>query len=205
MALRKPINPDPIGLIKYQENNITMKRLLLLLLLIPFFGMNSMAQKSIGLGGELTLFSARIAGTFWASRNSGFEIFAGPAAEMKDFKPNDLEAGFKYMHTVIYNWDNRLYLGVTGKWKWVNAYDEYKRVNLPVPGFVIGKEWYSKRVNRKSFAIELGYQMGKKDYPILSPINHIEIGKETFEEFPLILTVRYCFIQRITKRLIKRH
>lgn len=181
-----------------------MKRILLLLLLIPLFGMNSMAQKSIGFGGELSLFSARLSGTLWISRKSGVEIFGGPAAEIKDFKPNDLEAGFKYMHTIIYNWDNRLYLGITGKWKWVNAYDQYKTASLPVPGFIIGKEWYSKRIHRKSFAIELGYQMGQKDYPILSPINHFEIGHETYEEFPLILNVRYNFIQRLKKRTVRR-
>lgn len=182
-----------------------MKRSFLILLLISLIKMNSMAQESFGFGAELTLASARLAGTMWLSRSSGFEIFGGPAAEIKDFKPNDLEAGIKYMQTVIYNWNSRLYLGVLGKWKWVNAYDNYKTASLPEYGFFIGKEWFSKRIHRKSLAIELGYQTGKKDYPILSPINHFIIGKEVFEEFPLILSIKYNFVQKIKKSAIKRY
>lgn len=185
--------------------NSKMKRLLLILLIIPLVETSSMAQESIGLGGELTLFSARLAGTLWVSKSNGFEIFGGPSAEIKDFKPNDVEAGLKYMHTIIYTWNSRLYLGALGKWKWVNPSDSYKTASLPVYGFFIGQEWSSKRIHRKSLAIELGYQMGKKDYPILSPINHFVIGKETFEEFPLILSIRYNFVQKINKSQIRRY
>lgn len=182
-----------------------MKRLFLILFLIPLMKMNSTAQESFGFGAEATLVSARLAGTLWLSQTSGFEIFGGPAAELKDFKPDDLETGLKYMHTVIYNWNSRLYLGVMGKWKWVNAYDQNKTTSLPEYGFFIGKEWFSKRVLLKSLAIELGYQAGKKDYPILSPINHFIIGHETFEEFPLILSIKYNFVQKIKKSQIRRY
>jgi hypothetical protein len=115
---------------------------------------------------------------------------------MGEFKPNDLEAGFKFLHSIQYNRTDRTYFGIMGKWKWVNINDATQKTNLPIPGLLIGKEWYSKRINRKGFAVELGYQIGAKEYEIFSPINHIAIGKENFNEFPLILNLRYTFYRR---------
>jgi hypothetical protein len=81
-----------------------------------------------------------------------------------------------------------------GKWKWVNINDATQKTNLPIPGLLIGKEWYSKRINRKSFAVELGYQYGTKDYEIYTPIAHAPENRTVnFTEFPLILNLRYSF------------
>ncbi|MDO9613660.1 MAG: hypothetical protein Q7J86_03950, partial [Bacteroidota bacterium] len=57
-------------------------------------------------------------------------------------------------------------------------------------GLLIGKEWYSKRINRKGFAVELGYQYGVKEY------GRALVGKTRFEEFPLILNLRYSFYKK---------
>lgn len=129
----------------------------------------------------------------WVTKTTGFEVFGGVASELNDFNPNDAEAGFKFLHAIIYERTERTYIGVVGKWKWVDVYDANIRTSLPVPGLIIGKEWYSKRIYRKGFAVELGYQFGTKEYEIYSPLNHIPIGKEKFEEFPLILNLRYSF------------
>ena len=173
-----------------------MKYFALLLILLSFSGFNSYAQKMAGFGGELSILSIRPCATMWISKSTGFEVFAGQSAELGDFKPNDLEAGFKFLRTIIYNRTDRTYFGITGKWKWVNVYDQTRSTSLPVPGLLIGKEWYSKRIHRKAFAIELGYQVGSKEHVILSPATQMEIGKETYEEFPLILNLRYTFYKR---------
>ena len=170
-----------------------MKRMLLFFSLIIFFGPSSFAQKMIGFGGELSVFSLKPNVRLWVSKYTGVEVFGGIASEMNDFKPNDAEAGFKYLHAIQYNRTDRTYFGIMGKWKWLNINDATHKTNLPIPGILIGKEWYSKRINRKGFAVELGYQYGTKEYEIYSPINHIPIGKENFNEFPLILNLRYSF------------
>lgn len=173
-----------------------MKRGILLFLLIILLGNSSFAQKMAGIGGELTALSIRPCAIVWISRNTGFEIFAGQSAEFTDFKPDDLEAGLKFLHTIIYNRTDRTYFGITGKWKWVNVYDPDRKTSLPIPGLLIGKEWYNQRYKLKGLAIELGYQVGTKEYPVYSPVNHIEISKATFNELPLIVNLRYTFMKR---------
>ena len=170
--------------------------MLLLFSLILIFGISLFAQKMIGVGGELSVLSLKPNLTMWVSKNTGFEIFGGIASELGDFKPNDLEAGFKFLHTIQYNRTDRTYFGIMGKWKWVNINDATQKTNLPIPGLLIGKEWYSKRINRKGFAVELGYQIGAKNYEVYSP-NHIALNRTVlFEEFPLILNLRYTFYRR---------
>lgn len=167
-----------------------------LLILLLFFGINSFAQKMVGVGGELSVLSIKPNVRLWISKTTGFEVFAGPASELGDFKPDDIEAGFKFIKTILYNRTNRTYFGLVGKWKWLNVYGSADKINLPIPGILIGKEWFNKRVNRRGFAVELGYQYGVKEYEIYSPINHFSIGKETFDEFPLILNIRYTFYKK---------
>jgi len=172
-----------------------MKRILLLFSLILSLGISSFAQKMGGFGGELSVLSLKPNLTIWVSKYTGFEIFGGIASELGDFKPNDLEAGFKYLHALQYNRTDRTYFGITGKWKWVNINDVTQKTNLPIPGLLIGKEWYTKRINRKGFAVELGYQIGTKEYNFYDPNNGYK-GKQTFIEFPLILNLRYTFYRR---------
>ncbi|MDP3644562.1 MAG: hypothetical protein Q8S54_15390 [Bacteroidota bacterium] len=172
-----------------------MKRILIFLLLSALFSLGSSAQKMIGFGGELSVLSFKPNLRMWFSKTTGFEIFGGIASELDDIDPNDVEAGFKFLHAIQYNRTDRTYIGLIGKWKWVNVYDSDKTSNLPVPGVIIGKEWYSKRINRKGFAIELGYQFDTKEYDVFDP-NHIKTGKERFEEFPLILNFRYSFYSK---------
>ena len=178
------------------ETTMTMKRTLLFFLLIFFFGISSYAQKMVGFGGELSVLSLKPNVRMWVSKATGLEVFGGIASELGDFKPNDLEAGFKFLHAIQYNRTDRTYIGIVGKWKWVNITNSNQSTNLPIPGLLIGKEWYGKRINRKGFAVELGYQIGTKEYEIFSPINHISEGKQNFEEFPLILNLRYTFYRR---------
>lgn len=173
-----------------------MKRSFLILLLATFLGVDSFAQKIGGFGGELSILSFKPNYRMWFSKTTGFEAFGGVASELDDFNPNDLEAGIKFMHTIIYEQTARTYIGVLGKWKWVDLFDSNSRTSLPIPGLFIGKEWYSKRIHRKGFAVELGYQIGIKDYQIYSPLNHLPIGKDRFEEFPLILNLRYSFYSK---------
>lgn len=171
-----------------------MKRATLLLILLAFFGISSLAQKMTGFGGELSVLSLKPNVRMWVSKSNGFEVFFGQASELQNFKPNDLEAGFKYLYTIMYNRTDRTYVGVVGKWKWLNVYgsDVYgsdNRTNLPIAGAFIGREWFNRRINRKSFAIEMGYQYGIKEYgPIDKGI--------TFTEFPLILNLRYSFYKK---------
>jgi hypothetical protein len=154
------------------------------------------AQKAIGYGGELSVLSIKPNARLWISKNTGFEVFGGIATELDYFKLNDIEAGFKILKTIIYKRSDRTYWGVMGKWKWVDIFDSNLSTSLPVPGVFIGKEWYDKRIKRKGFAIELGYQYGHKEYTVYSPVNHTPLPtKELFDEFPLILNLRYSFYQ----------
>ncbi len=173
-----------------------MKRITLLFILISFFGASSFAQKIVGFGGELSIVSFKPNYRIWFSKTTGFEVFGGVASELEDLIPNDAEAGFKFLHALLYERTQRTYIGVVGKWKWIDVYETNKRTSLPIPGFIIGKEWYSKRIKRKGFAVELGYQFGSKEYEIYSPENHTFISKEKFEEFPLILNLRYSFYSK---------
>jgi hypothetical protein len=167
-----------------------MKRLSLLFILISFFGIELFAQKVGGFGTELSIVSFQPNYRLWISRTTGFEAFGGVASELEDFKPNDFGAGFKFLHTIIYNWEDRTYLGILGKWKYMNLYGSNLKANLPVYGLFIGKEWYSKRIHRKGFAIELGYQFGTKDLDAIDPTG-IHTGTNSYTEFPLILNIRY--------------
>lgn len=173
-----------------------MKRAKILLLVMFLFGIASYAQKMISVGGELSVLSLKPNFRMWMSRNIGFEIFGGPSAELNNIQPDDMEAGFKFLRTILYKRTDRTYIGIVGKWKWVNLYDPNRRTSLPIPGLLVGKEWYNKRVHLRGLAIELGYQAGQKEYDVYSPINHFPIGKERFAEFPLILNLRYSFYKR---------
>lgn len=173
-----------------------MKRILFIFLLTVVFGADSFAQKIGGFGGELSILSAKLNYRDWISKKTGFEFFGGVATELDDLNPNDFEAGFKLLRSLIYTRTDRTYVGIVGKYKWVNLPNQNARTSLPIPGFIVGKEWYSKRIRRKGFAVELGYQFGSKEYEILSPLNHSFIGKETFNEFPLILNLRYSFYSK---------
>jgi hypothetical protein len=165
-------------------------------LLLFLFAENSFAQKMVGFGGELSMLGLKPNVRMWVSRNTGIEIFTGLDSELGDFKPDDLVAGFKFLHSIFYKRNERTYFGVVGKWKWINVYGSSEKTNLPIPGILIGKEWYIKQNHLKGLAIELGYQIGNKEYEVYSPINHILIGRDTFEEFPLILNLRYSFYKR---------
>jgi hypothetical protein len=161
-----------------------MKRAKVLLIVLLLFGISSFAQKMTGYGAELSILSFKPNLRNWFSKTNGFEIFGGISSELDNFSPNDPELGFKFLHALMYERTSRTYVGLVGKWKWLNINDSNRSASLPIPGLLIGKEWYSKRIHRKAFAVELGYQLGTKEYKILSPINHMEIGKDTFEEFP---------------------
>ena len=172
-------------------------RAITLFVLLSFFSFHSYGQqKMTGVGGELSVMSLKLNARMWVSKSTGFEIFGGQAVELDDFKPNDLEAGLKFLHVIQYARTDRTYIGIMGKWKWIDVYESHKTTNMPVPGAFIGKEWFSRRINRKGFAIELGYQYAIKEYEIFSPINNLPIGKNRFEEFPLILNLRYSFYQK---------
>ena len=171
-----------------------MKHILLLSLLILILASSSTAQKMIGYGGELSVISFKPNVRLWISKTTGFEVFGGIASELDNFKPNDVEAGFKFLHTIIYKRNDRTYFGFVGKWKWVDVTNPNITTNLPIPGIFVGREWYSKRINRKGFAIELGYQYGSKTYDIYNSV-HVKNGTEIYTEFPLILNLRYSFYQ----------
>lgn len=175
-----------------------MNRIIVILAGLLLLGMPLAAQteKITGLGGELSVLSIKPNARLWLSKTTGIELFAGQAAEIDDFKPNDYEAGFKFLRTINYNRSDRTYFGIMGKWKWIDVFESNRTTSLPVPGVLIGKEWYSKRIKRKAFAIELGYQVGIKNYKLYSPVNHLEIGSDRFEEFPLILNLRYSLYKK---------
>jgi hypothetical protein len=176
-----------------------MKRTLLVLLLTFGCGLSSFAQEIIGLGVELSPLSLKPNYRNWMSRTTGFEVFGGIASELEEFSPNDVEAGLKVFHTLIYWRTNRIYIGAVGKWKWININTPERSANLPVTGILVGSEWYLRRIYRKGFAVELGYQFGKKDYEIFSKATGETLGKTTFEEFPLILNLRYSFYKKKKK------
>ena len=171
-----------------------MKRITLLFILVSFFGTSSFAQKMVGFGGELSVLSFKPNYRMWFSKTTGFEVFGGIASELEDFKPNDAEAGFKFLHAVMYQRTERTYIGVVGKYKLINPLVKNARTSLPIPGLFIGKEWYSKRILRKGFALELGYQFGTKKYTV--PLNYSTTEEATFNEFPLILNLRYSFYSK---------
>jgi hypothetical protein len=170
-------------------------RAISLFILLFFFGINSFAQKMAGYGAELSVLSLKPNFRIWTSKTTGFELFTGLSSELNSFKPNDAEAGFKFLRTIIYNRTDRTYFGVVGKWKWVNVYGNEDNTSLPVAGLLIGKEWYSKRINLKGYAVELGYQYGQKEYKVINSTG-ISPGKKTFHEFPLIMNFRYSFYQK---------
>ncbi len=167
-----------------------MKRLLPFFVLIFLFETVSYAQKMTGVGGELSVLGLKPNVRMWFSKTTGFEVFGGISAQLDDHKPDDPEAGFKYLHAIQYNRTDRTYIGIVGKWKWVDVFDSNRTTSLPVAGILIGKEWYSKRIKRKGFAVELGYQYGVKNYDVQ---NFNLTTEETFNEFPLILNLRYSF------------
>lgn len=173
-----------------------MKHAFFIFLLAFVLGIDSFAQKIEGFGGELSILSLKPNYRVWYSKTTGLEVFGGVASELEDFKPNDVEAGIKFLHTISYERTQRTYIGALGKWKWINTTDSNHKTSLPIPGILIGKEWFTKRTYRKGFAVELGYQFGTKDYKIYSPENHTFISKERFEEFPLILNLRYSFYKK---------
>jgi len=173
-----------------------MKRTSLLFILLLFFGTSSFAQKMIGIGGEVSILSLRLNVRMWISRYTGFEVFGGISTEIDDLKPNDLEAGFKILHTFQYDQTERLYIGFMGRWKWVNAFTSYKSTGLPIPALIVGKEIYNRRIHLRGLAVELGYQYGQKEYEIYTPAKHYPIGKEQFQEFPLIFNLRYTFYKK---------
>lgn len=169
-----------------------MKHFGFLILLLLVLASSSFAQKMTGYGGELSILSIKPNVRVWFSKTIGVEVFAGQALEIADFNPNDIEAGFKYLKAIQYRRTDRTYFGLVGKWKWVNNNLPDYRVNLPVFGLLIGKEWYSKRIKRKAFAVEFGYQYGEKRF---DDPNGKLLTSLTFEEFPLILNFRYSFYQ----------
>ena len=172
-------------------------RTIFLFTLLTIFGINSFGQKITGIGGELSMLAFKPNARMWISRTKGFEVFGGVSSELTGgFKPNDYEGGLKLLNTFIYNRTNRSYFGLMGKWKWMNLnVDESNvKVNLPVFGILIGKEWLSKRLPRKGFAIELGYQYGVKKYEV--PIAGQNNPTQLYDEFPLILNLRYTFYKK---------
>lgn len=170
-----------------------MTRFGLLFIILLSIGIPSFAQKMTGYGGELSIISFKPNVRVWFSKTIGVEAFAGIAGEPEDLKPNDYEAGFKYLKAIQYRRTDRTYFGIVGKWKWVNNNLPDYRVNLPVFGLIIGKEWYSKRIKRKAFAVEFGYQYGEKRF---DDFNGKILTKPRFEEFPLVLNLRYSFYQK---------
>jgi len=173
-----------------------MKHATLLFILISFLGTGSFAQKMTGIGGELSILSFKPNVRMWFSKTTGVEIFGGIASELEDINPDDVEGGFKFLHAIQYKRTDRTYFGLVGKWKFLNVFDSNRTTNLPVPGIIVGKEWFSKKRTLKGLAVELGYQFGVKEYGIYSPFSNQLIAKERFEEFPLILNIRYSFYQK---------
>ncbi|MGE5428259.1 MAG: hypothetical protein ACM3O8_10220 [Methylococcaceae bacterium] len=169
-------------------------RTLVLFIALLFFGISTFAQKKMtGIGGEVSALSLKPTVRWWVSKNSGFDVFAGVAAEFADFRPNDYEAGVKYLRSFMYQRTGRNYIGLMGKWKWLQTGEAKTSTDLPVFGALIGKEWFSQRANKKGFAVELGYQFGSKEYTRdLGPLATGPDPKETYTEFALMLNIRYA-------------
>lgn len=170
-----------------------MKTFLLLTVLL-FIGIGTFAQKkTTGFGGEVSVLSLKPSARWWISKNTGFDVFAGVSAEFEDFKPNDYEAGAKYLRSFIFRRTDRTYFGLMGKYKRLKLQETSNTTSFPVFGVFLGKEWFSKRINKRGFAVELGYQYGTKQYDVYNPVNQVYIGKKTYREFPLMLSIRYAF------------
>ena len=92
-----------------------MKRIIIFFSLIFLLGTSSFAQKMFGFGGELSVLSLKPNVRMWVSKTTGLEVFGGIASELGDFKPNDLEAGFKFLHAIQYKRTDRTYIGIIGK------------------------------------------------------------------------------------------
>jgi hypothetical protein len=163
-------------------------RAMALILILAGLCLQAQAQKMIGFGGEISVMSVKPNVRLWITKNSGIELFGGIGAEF-DIKPNDPEIGIKYLYAIDNKQQNRTYLGLLGKWKWVDAINSNTTINLPIPGILIGKEWLSKRINLKGYAIELGYQFGSKEKSEI--ISYSEGSENIFKEFPLIINFRY--------------
>jgi hypothetical protein len=171
-------------------------RFLFIFILLFFIGLSSFAQKMAGFGGEFSVLGFKPNMRMWVSKTTGFEAFGGVDAEMNDLKFNDFNAGLKFLSTILYERTSRTYFGVVGKWKWVNLANENNvTTNLPIVGLLIGKEWSSKRKHRRGFAVEFGYQYGSKHYKVSDPVTHVLLGKDQYNEFPLILNLRYSFFK----------
>lgn len=175
------------------HKQIKMKTLLLFTVLI-FLGINTFAQKKMtGIGAEVSPLSLKPTVRWWVSKNTGIDVFAGVSAEFQDFRPNDFEAGAKYLRSLIYQRTSRTYLGLMGKWKWLQTGEGQTPTSLPVFGAFIGKELYSQRARKRGFAVELGYQFGSKEYTRdLGPLATGPDPKETYTEFALMLNIRYA-------------
>lgn len=167
-------------------------RTLFIFAALLFIGTSTFAQKKmIGIGGEVSVLSAKPTVRWWVSKNTGFDVFAGVAAEFDDFKPNDYEAGAKFMRTFLHQRTDRSYFGIMGKWKHLKIEETSNEAGLPVFGVLVGKEWYGSRASKKGFAVELGYQYGSVEYDKYNPGSHVFISKENYIEFPLIVNIRY--------------
>lgn len=157
-----------------------------------FLGTVTFAQKKmIGIGGEVSVLSVKPSVRWWVSKNTGFDVFAGVAAEFEDFKPNDYEAGAKILKAFMHQRTDRTYIGLMGKWKHLMVQETSNKASLPVFGALVGKEWYASRASKKGFAVEVGYQYGSVNYEAFNPVNHVYIGKKNYSEFPLIVNIRY--------------
>lgn len=169
-------------------------RTLILFAALLFLGTATFAQKKmIGIGGEVSVLSVKPTVRWWFSKNTGFDVFAGLAAEFEDFKPNDYEAGAKFMRAFMHQRTDRTYIGLMGKWKHLMVQETSNEASLPVFGALVGKEWYVSRASKKGVAVELGYQYGSVKYDAYNPVNHAFLGKKTYSEFPLIVNIRYTF------------
>ena len=169
-------------------------RTLFLIVGLLFCGFSSSAQqKMTGFGGELSVLSFKPTTRMWFNKASGLDVFAGVSAEFDDFKPNDYEGGVKYLHALLFHRTSRTYLGGMAKWKWLKISETTNTTNLPVVGILIGKEWYKKKAGWKGFSAELGYQYGVKNYTVFHPVTHNAMAAPRYEEFPLIVNLRYVF------------
>lgn len=167
-------------------------RTIFLILVLIFCGMNLSAQKKMnGIGGEISVLGIKPTARMWVSKTAGFDVFGGVAAEFEDFKPDDFEAGAKYLKSFISQRTDRSYFGLMGKWKWLVTGESHTSTSLPVFGVLIGKEWYHKRTLLKGYAVELGYQFGEKEYDV--KIGPVDIKSENYNEFVFIVNLRYVF------------
>ena len=169
-------------------------RTLYLFIGLLFLGITTFGQKKMtGFGGELSVLSLKPTARWWVSKNNGFDVFAGVSAEFEDLKPNDWEAGAKYLRSFIFKRTDRTYFGLMGKWKSLKLQETSNTAKLPVFGVFVGKEWFTRRANKKGFAVELGYMYGSTEYDVHNPVNNTVIAKKTYTEFPLLINLRYTF------------